>query len=91
MFAVLDPEAFKSCFVSWVKSLQSALQEVIAIDGKTLYNSADCNLFLHYVFDKWMQKNHQGAPWCRYADDGLVHCRTEAQAQQILCELTVRF
>ena len=36
VFAVLDPEAFKSCFVSWVKSLQSALQEVIAIDGKTI-------------------------------------------------------
>ncbi|MFA6303615.1 MAG: hypothetical protein WC627_10875 [Legionella sp.] len=41
LFAVLDPEAFKSCFVSWVKSLQSALQDVIAIDGKTLCNSAD--------------------------------------------------
>ena len=41
VFAVLDPEAFKSCFVSWVKSLQSALQDVIAIDGKTLCNSAD--------------------------------------------------
>ena len=23
------------------------------------------NLFLHYVFDKWMQKHHQGVPWCR--------------------------
>ena len=32
VFAVLDPEAFKSCFVGWVKSLQSALQDVIAID-----------------------------------------------------------
>ncbi len=41
VFAVLDPLAFKSCFVSWVKSLQSALQDVIAIDGKTLCNSAD--------------------------------------------------
>ena len=41
VFAVLDPEAFKSCFVSWVKSLQSALQDVIAIDGKTLCNSFD--------------------------------------------------
>ena len=49
------------------------------------------NLFLHYVFDKWMQKNHQYVAWCRYADDGLVHCRTEEQAQQLLCELTVRF
>ncbi len=36
VFAILDPEAFKSCFVSWVKSLQSALQEVVAIDGKTI-------------------------------------------------------
>ncbi len=41
VFAVLDPEAFKSCFVSWVKSLQSTLHDVIAIDGKTLYNSFD--------------------------------------------------
>lgn len=31
------------------------------------------NLFLHYVFDVWMEKYHQGIPWCRYADDGLVH------------------
>jgi hypothetical protein len=41
VFAALDPEAFTSCFVSWIKSLQSALQEVIAIDGKTLCNSSD--------------------------------------------------
>jgi hypothetical protein len=31
VFAVLDPEAFKSCFVSWVKSLQSALQLGVAL------------------------------------------------------------
>jgi RNA-directed DNA polymerase len=49
------------------------------------------NLFLHYVFDAWMGKNHPTAPWCRYADDGLVHCRTEQEAQHILAELTVRF
>ncbi len=41
VFAVLDPEAFKSCFVSWVKSLQSTVHDVIAIDGKTLCNSFD--------------------------------------------------
>jgi RNA-directed DNA polymerase len=49
------------------------------------------NVFLHYVFDKWMQRNYQDVPWCRYADDGLVHCRTEEQAQELLHELTVRF
>lgn len=49
------------------------------------------NLFLHYVFDKWMQKNHSGVKWCRYADDGLVHCNSEEQAQQMLAELQNRF
>jgi len=49
------------------------------------------NLFLHYVFDMWMKRNHRHKPWCRYADDGLVHCETEEQAQQLLRELTLRF
>jgi group II intron reverse transcriptase/maturase len=49
------------------------------------------NLFLHYVFDMWMKINHPRKPWCRYADDGLVHCRTELEAQQLLEDLKVRF
>lgn len=49
------------------------------------------NLFLHYVFDVWMKKHYPMLPWCRYADDGLVHCRTEKQAQQILEVLKKRF
>ena len=28
------------------------------------------NLFLHYVFDAWMQRNRPNMLWCRYADDG---------------------
>lgn len=49
------------------------------------------NLFLHYVFDAWMTKQYPQVPWCRYADDGLVHCRTEGEAQHILKELRKRF
>ncbi len=49
------------------------------------------NLFLHYVFDKWMEKYHQNVKWCRYADDGLVHCNSEQQAQQMLAVLRERF
>ena len=41
VFSALDPEVFKQQFVDWVKSLQTLLDEVIAIDGKTLCNSAD--------------------------------------------------
>ncbi len=49
------------------------------------------NLFLHYCFDLWMNRTHTDLPWCRYADDGLVHCRTEQQAQALLAELKARF
>ena len=41
LFALLDPEVFKLCFIEWVKMLQCALNEIIAIDGKTLCNSFD--------------------------------------------------
>lgn len=49
------------------------------------------NLFLHYVFDGWMQRNYPNIPWCRYADDGLLHCRTEQQAQFLKRALEQRF
>lgn len=41
VFEMLDPEAFKECFLGWVKGLQSVMNEVIAIDGKTLRGSFD--------------------------------------------------
>ena len=49
------------------------------------------NLFLHYVFDKWMDRNYPRNPFCRYADDAVVHCRTEADALVLKEELDVRF
>lgn len=49
------------------------------------------NLFLHYVFDHFMSKHYPEIKWCRYADDGLVHCQTEQQAQQLLAALKERF
>lgn len=49
------------------------------------------NLYLHYVFDFWMKKNHSTIPWCRYADDAVAHCETEQQAQGLLEELKQRF
>jgi len=49
------------------------------------------NLFLHYTFDRWITTKYPQNKWCRYADDGLIHCQTEQQAQQILSELKERF
>lgn len=49
------------------------------------------NLFLHYVFDKWMQKRFPDTPWCRYADDGLVHARLKSKAEVLLKHIGERF
>ncbi|RIV18365.1 group II intron reverse transcriptase/maturase [Alicyclobacillaceae bacterium I2511] len=49
------------------------------------------NLFLHYTFDVWMARNHPGNPFARYADDGVVHCRSKLEAQQLQRSLTERF
>jgi RNA-directed DNA polymerase len=49
------------------------------------------NLFLHYVFDAWIGKQHPTLLWCRYADDGLVHCKTKRQAEKLLADLGQRF
>jgi group II intron reverse transcriptase/maturase len=48
------------------------------------------NLFLHVVFDGWMQKHHPGKPFERYADDIVVHCKTERQAQFMLARIRER-
>jgi len=48
------------------------------------------SLFLHYTFDLWMARTHPDLPWCRYADDGLVHCRNEQEAQTLKAELQAR-
>jgi RNA-directed DNA polymerase len=49
------------------------------------------NLFLHYVFDKWMERNYPQVPFCRYADDGVVHCGAEAEAGLMKEVLESRF
>jgi group II intron reverse transcriptase/maturase len=49
------------------------------------------NLFLHYVFDAWMAREFPGCPFERYADDAIVHCRTERQAREVRAALEERF
>lgn len=41
------------------------------------------NLYLHEVFDLWMEKNFPEMEFERYADDIIVHCTTEAQGHFI--------
>jgi RNA-directed DNA polymerase len=48
------------------------------------------NLFMHYAFDKWMDREHPGSPFERYADDVVIHCDTEARAMHLWATLAER-
>jgi RNA-directed DNA polymerase len=49
------------------------------------------NIFLHYGFDTWMSREFPGVGFERFADDVVVHCVTERQAQQVRQAIGRRF
>jgi RNA-directed DNA polymerase len=48
------------------------------------------NLFLHYAFDMWMARTFPDVKFERYVDDGVVHCRSQWQAERLWREIGQR-
>jgi group II intron reverse transcriptase/maturase len=48
------------------------------------------NLFLHYAFDMWITRKHPSICFERYADDIIVHCHTQQEAEAILLQIAER-
>jgi RNA-directed DNA polymerase len=48
------------------------------------------NLFMHYAFDLWLEREFPAVTFERYADDAVVHCATERQAREVLAALEQR-
>lgn len=48
------------------------------------------NLYLHYAFDKWMERTFPEVKFERYADDMVIHCETREQSEQIERGLAAR-
>src|SRR6478672_1520698 len=80
---------------NWVKKyitrwLESPVQQA---DGKLVQKQGKgtpqggvispllANLFLHYVLDKWLTKHFPEVAFVRYADDIVIHCKSETEAQ----------
>jgi group II intron reverse transcriptase/maturase len=42
------------------------------------------NLFLHYGFDRWLEKTYPHLFFVRYADDIIVHCDSQEEAEEVL-------
>ena len=48
------------------------------------------NLFMHYAFDTWIDREFPGCPFERYADDIVAHCDSEDQARQLRAAIAAR-
>ena len=94
----------KHCQIPWVllyveRWLKAPMQTT---DGKLLERKRGtpqggvvspllANLFLHYTFDVWVTRNLSSVRFCRYADDGVVHCKSLVQAKLALDRIGKRF
>jgi RNA-directed DNA polymerase len=48
------------------------------------------NLFLHYALDMWLTRNMRSVRICRYADDGVIHCKSLVQARLVMSKVSER-
>ena len=48
------------------------------------------NLFLHYTLDRWIKEHYRSVRLCRYADDGVIHCKSQRQAEWVLAQVSRR-
>jgi group II intron reverse transcriptase/maturase len=42
------------------------------------------NLFLHYGIDSWLETSYPQCPFVRYADDMVIHCKSEQEAEEMM-------
>ena len=48
------------------------------------------NIFLHHVFDTWMDREYPDSPFERYADDVVIHCQSHEQAMTVKAAVEAR-
>ena len=76
------------CVQRWLKaSAQNRDGDIVERDFGTpqggVISPLISNIFLHYAFDEWMKKENPSNPFERYADDIVVHCKTEEEAEKL--------
>ena len=71
----------------WLKAPMMRGQEMVSRTQGTpqggVVSPVLFNLYMHYAFDTWMARHFPDTSFVRYADDGLVHCKSEAEARRL--------
>jgi RNA-directed DNA polymerase len=92
----------KHCTIPWVLLyIDRWLKAPMMVEGKRVARDRGtpqggvvspllANLFLHYSLDRWVRRNLHGVQFCRYADDGVFHCKSEWQAKLVLRKVAER-
>jgi group II intron reverse transcriptase/maturase len=98
MMELLDKEVTEK----WVKLYVTRwLKALVLVEGKEQSRSKGtpqggvispllANVYLHYAFDTWMEKEKGWTAWERYADDIVVHCISKEEAQKVLQQIQER-
>jgi len=91
------PEKWVLMYINrWLESpIKTESEELVYRNGKGtpqggVISPLLANLFLHYVFDKWLEREYPSLPFVRYADDIIVHCNTKEQSEEVLAAIEVR-
>jgi RNA-directed DNA polymerase len=79
----------------WLEApLDDGSDTLVARDRGTPQGSAIspvlANIYLHYAFDAWMARDFPAVQFERYADDAVVHCKSERQARFVLGKIKAR-
>ncbi|WP_163341199.1 group II intron reverse transcriptase/maturase [Desulfopila sp. IMCC35008] len=79
----------------WLKApVQSGCQQELVVNRGTpqggVVSPLLANLYLHYAFDVWMSKHFPHVVFERYADDIVVHARSQSEAELLKAAITKR-
>lgn len=93
---------FTTCRVTLLYIYRWLTADVVLMNGETTRRTCGtpqggvispilANIFLHFTFDRWMQRNFPCIHFERYADDIVVHCRSPKQVEMIQRGIEARF
>src|SRR5215510_12193941 len=81
----------KHCRIPWVLLyVERWLKAPMETPQGGVVSPVLANLFLHDALDAWLRREMRSVRFCRYADDAVIHCKSEAQARLVLRKLGER-